>query len=156
METILDLQHEKLLIVLLKKLMISWLRHGLSCNSQILGRTSVCQVSLGRGGGGIQFSSVIENQKSPANPCGTIVYNCPCYVRRRGLLLFICRSVTRTALSGRWGRGGGIKRKVWELNGLVTRSELSVLCSQTFSTYLRAGYHLIDGLGRAKHRVGYH
>ena len=35
----------------------------------------------------IHSSPVIEGQKSPANSGGTIVYNCPCYVRRRGCLL---------------------------------------------------------------------
>ena len=34
--------------------------------------------------GRIHSSSVTESQKSPANSGGTIVYNCPCYVRRRG------------------------------------------------------------------------
>ena len=32
----------------------------------------------------IHSSLVIESQKSPANPGGTIVYNYPCYLRRRG------------------------------------------------------------------------
>ena len=36
------------------------------------------------GEGRIRSSPVIESQKSPANSGGTIVYNYPYYVRRRG------------------------------------------------------------------------
>ena len=36
------------------------------------------------GEGRIRSSPVIESQKRPANSGGTIVYNYPCYVRRRG------------------------------------------------------------------------
>ena len=32
----------------------------------------------------IRSSPVTESRKRPANSGGTIVYNCPCYVRHRG------------------------------------------------------------------------
>ena len=91
METILDLQTCKIIDTVVEKTMtISWLRHGLSYDNQILGRTSVCQVSFsqfsgnivfrrwrerGGGGGGVHSFSVTESQKSSANPGGTTVYD---------------------------------------------------------------------------------
>ena len=47
----------------------------------------------------IHSSPVIQSQRRPANSGGTIVYNYPCYVRRRGLmpkglLLFQCSGGT--------------------------------------------------------------
>ena len=36
------------------------------------------------GEGRFRSSRVIQSQKRPANSGGTIVYNYPCYVRRRG------------------------------------------------------------------------
>ena len=65
-------------------MMISRLRHGLSYNNQILGGINMCQVSLSsavalssedgeKGGSTPPRSYLVESQKSPANPGGTIV-----------------------------------------------------------------------------------
>ena len=76
--------------------------------------------------------------KQPSYPGRTIVYNYPCTldteVRCPKAVAFHVRSVTSTALCGRGSRGEGMKRRVWELNGLVIRNELSISCSQTSLT----------------------
>ena len=58
--------------------------------------TSTVTLFSGYGEGRIRFSLVIESQKSPTDSGGTIVYNYPYHVKRRGWmprgLLFILRA----------------------------------------------------------------
>ena len=51
----------------------------------------------------IHSSPVIQSQKRPANSGGTIVYNYPCYVRRRGWMPTGLLFVPRCTLQYRFG-----------------------------------------------------